>query len=85
MSSRVGGIASALLQNSACNHANWRRTGIATVLQVPASDTLVPYVSHINELRLTTPLTNRSVLCQMSPAAHDRAFIGRKRLPEQLC
>lgn len=41
--------------------------------------------SLINELRLTKPLTNRSALCQMSPAAHDRAFIGRKRLPEQLC
>jgi len=44
-SSRVGGIASALLHNSACDHA-LRSTGIATVLQVPASDTLVPYVSH---------------------------------------
>jgi hypothetical protein len=57
-----GGTASALLHNSTCDHTNWRRTGIATALQVPASDNLVPYVSHINEMRLTKPLTNCRVL-----------------------
>ena len=61
---------------------NWRRTVLATavwVLKVPASDNLVPYVTRIHK-----PLTNRSVLCHMSPATHDRPFTGCKHLTGQL-
>jgi hypothetical protein len=66
MSSRVGGTASALLHNSSCYHTNWRRIGIATALQVPASDNLVPHRSHIDELRFTKLLTNRCVVPDVS-------------------
>ena len=68
MFSRAGGTASALLHNSTCDHTNWLRTGIAIAiaLQVPASHFLAPYVSHINELRLTKPLTNRCVVPNVS-------------------
>ena len=62
MSSRVGGTASALLHNSTCDHTNWRRTGIATGLQVPASDNLAPYVSHINPYPTEFPYGNGMVL-----------------------
>lgn len=66
ISSRVGGSAFALLHNSTCDHTNWRRTGIATALQVSASDNLVPYVPHINELHFTKPLTNHCVVPNVS-------------------
>jgi hypothetical protein len=66
MFSRAGGTACALLHKSTCDHTNWQRIDIAKALQVPASHFLVPYVSHINELRLTKPLTNRCVVPNVS-------------------